>query len=181
MTTDLTKPIHVKFFLLFIPAAYASYLFHEFGHWTLGEVLGNRMVFSLNFVWPENGRYLQAGHELYSSIGGPAFSILQATMAFLVIERRKVLYAYPFAFFPMFSRFFSDLLGGYAQQDETRISVLMGTWTYLVAIIVLAILLLIVIRCSHILMLNARTNGYILMASTISQLLVIGTYTFIKI
>ncbi len=181
MTTDLTKPIDLKFFLLFIPVAYASYLFHEFGHWTLGEILGNRMVFSLNFVSPRDGHYIQASHELYSSIGGPAFSILQATMALVVIEKLKILYAYPFAFFPMFSRFFSDLFGGFAKQDEARISALMGTWTYLVAIIVLAILLLIVIRCSYKLRLNAKTNGYILTASTISQLFVIGTYKFIKI
>ncbi len=181
MTTDLTKPIDVKFFLLFIPVAYASCLFHEFGHWTLGEILGNRMVFSLNYVWPRDGHYIQASHELYSSIGGPAFSILQATVALILTEKFKILYAYPFAFFPMFSRFFSDLLGGFEKQDEARISALMGTWTYLVAIIVLALLLLIVIRCSYRLKLNAKTNSYIVTASTISQLLVIGTYTFIKI
>jgi hypothetical protein len=46
---------------------------------------------------------------------------------------------------------------------------------------VLAILLLIVIRCSYKLKLDARTNGYALTASTISQLPVIGTYTFIRI
>ena len=181
MTTDLTKPIDLKFFLLFIPVAYASYLCHEFGHWTLGEILGNRMVFSLNLVWPREGHYIRASHELYSSIGGPAFSILQATMALILIEKLKILYAYPFAFFPMFNRFFSVLLGGFEKQDEAKISALMGTWTYTVAIIVLAILLLIVIRCSHTLKLNAKTNGYILTASTLSQLLVIGTYTFIKI
>lgn len=181
MTTDLTKPIAWKFFLLLIPAAFATSLFHEFGHWAIGAILGNRMVFSLNFVWPEDGHYIEASHELYASIGGPAFSILQAIIALIVIEKRKSLYAYPIAFSPMFGRFFADLLGGFAKQDEARISALLGTGTYLVASIVLAILLLIVIRCSYSLKLNFRTNGYILTASTMSQLLVIGTYSWIKI
>ncbi len=181
MIPDLTKPIQWKFFLLFIPVAYASCLVHEFGHWTLGEILGNRMVFSLNYVWPRDGHFIKASHELYSSIGGPAFSILQATLAFILVEKLELLYAYPFAFFPMFSRFFSDLLGGFEKQDEARISALMETWPYLTAVIVLAILLSIVIRCSYRLRLNARTIGYIVTASTISQLLVIGTYTFLKI
>jgi len=81
----------------------------------------------------------------------------------------------------MFSRFFSDLFGGFERQDESRIAALMGTWTYLVAIIVLAILLSIVIRCSCTLRLDWRINGYIVTASTICQLLVIGAYTFFKV
>jgi len=167
--------------MLLIPAAFASCLFHEFGHWTIGEILGNRMVMSLNYTWPADGHYIRASHELYSTIGGPAFSILQATVALAIIEKFGALYAYPFAFFPMFSRFFSDLFGGFERQDESRISVLMGTWTYLVAIIVLGLLLLVVIRCSHKLRLDLKTNGYIATASTICQLLVIATYTYAKV
>ncbi len=102
-------------------------------------------------------------------------------MALVIIEKFSVRYAYPFAFFPMYNRFFSLLFGGFGKQDEARIAVLLGTGTYVVAIIVLAILLLIVIRCSCRLKIGAKTNGYAVVASTISQLLVIGTYEFIKI
>jgi len=35
-------------FLLFIPAGYITYFFHEFGLWIVGELLGNNMVYSLN-------------------------------------------------------------------------------------------------------------------------------------
>ena len=181
MKTNSQEPIDLKFFLLFIPAAFVSYLFHEFGHWTVGEILGNRMVFSLNYVWPEDGHYIRASDELYSSIGGPAFNILQATVALAIIEKLRTLYAYPFAFFAMFSRLFSDLLGGFAKQDEARIAVLIGTSTYLVALIVLAVLLLIVIRCSHKLRLDLKANGYIVTASTLCQLSVIATYTYFKV
>ncbi len=181
MLTHPRKPIDLRFFLLFIPVAYGSYLFHEFGHWIVGEILGNDMIYSLNYVWPKVGAYVLPGNELYVSLGGPAFSVLQAVIALLIIERSMALYAYPFAFFPMFNRFFSILLGGFSKQDEARISALMGTGTYLVAIIVLAILLLIVIRCSYKLKIGAQMNAYIFTVSTVCQLLVIGTYELIKI
>ena len=79
--------------LLFIPVAYASYLFHEFGHWIVGEVLGNNMAYSLNNVWPQNGHYLDASHDLYVNIGGPAFTILLSLLFLLIIERYKTMYA----------------------------------------------------------------------------------------
>lgn len=180
MLAHSQKPIDIRFFLLFIPVAYGSYLFHELGHWTVGEILGNQMLYSLNYVWPRDGQYVHASHDLYVSIGGPAFSILQSAVALLIIEKHSALYAYAFAFFPMFNRFFSILLGGFSKQDEARISVLMGTGPYLVAFIVLAILLLMVIRCSYKLGIGSKTNAYILTVSVACQLLVIGTYEFIK-
>jgi len=114
MVSDSKNPIDVRFFLLFIPAAYASYLFHELGHWSVGEILGNRMVYSLNLVWPEGGHYAQESHALYVSMAGPAFNVIQAAIASLTIEKFRVLFAYPFAFFPLFNRIFSLLFGGSA-------------------------------------------------------------------
>jgi hypothetical protein len=132
-------------------------------------------------VWPSDGHYLQQSHALCVSIAGPGFSVLQAIIALVVIERFGTLYAYPFAFFPMFNRFFSDLFGTFSKQDEGRIAALLGTGTYLVAIVVLVVLLLIVIRCSYRLHIGAKTNGYVVTVSTVCQLLVIGTYEFFGI
>ncbi len=178
---DSRTRIDTKFFLLFIPVAYFSYLFHEFGHWTVGEIFGNRMVYSLNYVWPSDGRYLQESHNLWVSIGGPGFSVLQAVLALVLIEKFGALHAYPFAFFPTFNRFFSLLFGGFSRQDEARISLLTGTWPYLAAIIVLLILLSIVVRCSYKLGIGLRMNGYIATVSTACQVLVIGTYELLRI
>jgi hypothetical protein len=173
---DSQEPIDVRFFLLFIPVAYASYLFHELGHWSVGEILGNRMAFTLNFVWAKEGRFLHPGDQLYSSIGGPAFSILESILALLIIEKYRALYAYPFAFFPMFSRYFSLLLGGFEKQDEAHIAMMLGVWRYLVALIVLVTLTAIVARCSSRLGIGLRKNMFVITASTACQLLVIGTY-----
>ncbi len=178
---DSRKHIDIKFFLLFIPVAYFSYLFHEFGHWTVGEILGNRMAYSLNYVWPRDGHYVQESNDLWVSIGGPGFSILQAILALVVIEKSRALLAYPFAFFPAFNRFFSLVFGGFSKQDEARISLLLGTWPYLVAVVVLLVLLSMVVRCSYRLGITPKRNGYVLTVSTACQVLVIGTYELLKI
>jgi hypothetical protein len=166
--------------LLFIPAAYGSYLFHEFGHWIIGEVLGNKMVYSLNYVWPQSGHYLDASHEVYVSIGGPAFTILLALFFLLIIEKYKTRYAYPFVFFLVFGRFFALGLGGFGQQDEARISVLLGLGAYTVAISVLLVLFLIGLRASYLLRINLKKNSYYFTMSTLCQLLVIGTYKLLS-
>jgi hypothetical protein len=174
MTDD--KKMQVRLYLLFIPAAFFSYLFHEFGHWIIGEILGNEMIFSLNYVWPKAGHYINESHNLYVSIGGPSFTIFLAAVSLLIIEKFASIYAYPILFFQMVLRFFSLLFGGFSKQDEARISFLMGLGTYTVGLIVLIILLLIVIRGSCKLKIDLKNNGYFLTVSVLSMLLVIAVY-----
>lgn len=174
MTTD--KKILLKLYLSFIPIAYFSYLFHEFGHWIVGELLGNDMIYSLNYVFPKEGHYLHESHSLYVSMGGPAFTIILALIALLVLEKYSAIYFYPVLFFQFVLRFFSLVFGGFAQQDEARVSSILGIGTYTVGIIVLLILLLIVIRASYKLKIDLKQNGYFFTVSILSQLLVIATY-----
>lgn len=173
---NIDKNKLVKLFLLFIPAAFASYLFHEFGHWTIGEVLGNEMVYSLNNASPKSDSYINASDNLYVSIGGPLFTILLSVLFLVIIEKFNTIYAYPFVFFQMFTRFFSLFLGVFSNQDEARISAILGIGTYTIAIVVLLILLLPVLRASYKLKINFKYNGYFFTMSTLSQLLVIATY-----
>lgn len=170
------KKILVRLYLLFIPIAFFSYIFHEFGHWIVGEFLGNEMILSLNYAWPKAGHYLFESHNLYVSIGGPAFTVLLAVVSLLILEKYSTIYAYPVLFFQFVLRFFSLVFGGFSQQDEARISSLMGIGTYTVAIIVLTILLLIVIRASYKLKIELKQNGYFFALCILSQLLVIATY-----
>ncbi len=173
----MDKKPDFKILLLFLPVAYLSYLFHEFGHWTVGEVLGNEMVYRLNWVWPKSGHYIGMHDGLYTLIGGPAFTILQAIVFLLVIEKHKMMVAYPFVFFAFFMRFFSLAFGGFSKQDEAQISALLNTGAYTVAIVVLLALFLVLWRASHRLKFDLRMNGFFCVASTVAQLLVIGSYT----
>ena len=173
---NVDKKFLVRLYLLFIPIAYISYLFHEFGHWIVGEILGNDMIYSLNYVWPRDGHYLNESHNLYVSIGGPAFTILLAVVSLFILEKYSTIYAYPVLFFQFVARFFSLVFGGFSQQDEARVSSIMGLGTYTVGIIVLIILLLIVIRASYKLKIDLKHNGYFFTVSILSELLVIATY-----
>lgn len=170
------KKILVRLYISFIPIAYFSYLFHEFGHWIVGEILGNDMVYSLNYVWPKAGHYINESHNLYVSIGGPVFTILLAVVSLLILEKYSTIYAYPALFFQFVCRFFSLVFGGFSQQDEARISSVMGLGTYTTAIVVLTILFLIVVRASYKLKIDLKHNGYFFTVSILSDLLVIATY-----
>lgn len=173
---ELDKKILVRLYLLLIPIAYFSYLFHEFGHWSVGEILGNDMFYSLNYVWPKAGHYINESHDLYVSIGGPAFTILLAVLSLFILEKYSSVYAYPVLFFQFVIRFFSLVFGGFSQQDEAGISRLMGIGTYTAAIIVLLVLILIVIRASYKLKIDLKHIGYFFTVSILSNLLVIATY-----
>lgn len=173
---SVDKKILVRLYLLFIPIAYFSYLFHELGHWIVGEFLGNDMIYSLNYAWPKAGHYINESHNLYVSIGGPAFTVLLAVISLLILETYSTIYAYPVLFFQFVLRFFSLVFGGFSQQDEARVSSIIGLGTYTVAIIVLTILLLIVIRASYKLKIDLKQNGYFFAMCIICQLLVIATY-----
>jgi len=135
--------INWKVALAFIPIAFFTYLFHEFGHWIVGEILGNDMMLSLNSSNARSGVLINDTDNLYISIGGPAFTILQALIFLLITKKTKSIYAYSVAFFAVFCRFFSIIFGGFSQQDEARISSMLNINEYFTAMIVLLILFMI--------------------------------------
>lgn len=165
----------IRLILILLLAAYVSYLFHEFGHWLVGTLLGNEMAISLNGSWPESGNFLEESHSLYFSIGGPGFTILQAVIALLIIEKFKTLIAYPFLIFPLIFRVFSLTLGGFSVQDEAGISAMLGLGRYTVALIVCSILLGLVWKGSRVLKLNGMAVGGFIFCSIVFNLMVIGT------
>jgi hypothetical protein len=175
MSVEAENSFKLNLYLLFIPTAYISFLFHEFGHWTIGEILGNDMTLTLNLAWPRSGHYVEAGNYVWVLMGGPAFSILQSFLALLVVIKYRTIFAYPFLFFPLFMRFFSLAFGGFSKQDEAGISAALGIGTYTVAVIVVLVLLSLVWSGSKKLQINFKTNTYYLTMSTVSILLVIWT------
>jgi hypothetical protein len=162
-----------KVALFFIPVVLFTYLFHESGHWLFGEITGNDMTISLNASAPKSGNFLTESHALWSAIGGPAFTIIQALLFLLIIRKTKSIYAYLFVFMAVFSRFFSVVFGGISLQDEGRISAMLHTNKYLPALLVLLILFGILWRSSRIMNLSLKAIGYFTTLGTLAILLVI--------
>jgi len=173
------RKLITQLMLLLLVAAFAHNLFHEFGHWLVGTLLGNPMSMNLNLAWPTGGQYLEEWHSPAVSMGGPGFSILMALAALIVLERYGTAFVYPFLFFPLFSRAFSLVLGGFAKQDEASISANLGLGKYTVAIIVCSLLLGLVWRGSKRLKLEPRVIGFWCVGAVAAQLIVIGTYKFL--
>jgi|WetSurMetagenome_2_1015567.scaffolds.fasta_scaffold200547_2 hypothetical protein len=179
MSKDSKIKFNVIIFILFIPAGYITYFFHEFGHWIVGELLGNDMVYSLNGVWPRIGHYINSSHSLYVILGGPIFTILQSIFVLIIIEKFNAIYAYPFVFFPVFTRFFTLILGGFSIQDEAKISTIFNIWTYTIALIVLFVLLIILLRSSYKLRIGLNYNCYFMAISSAVLMMVIQTYKLV--
>lgn len=157
----------------FIPIAFFTYIFHEFGHWTFGELLGNDMTLNLNNSAPQNGHFINDSDALWSAIGGPFFTILQGLIFLLLTWLTKSIDAYSFTFFAVFSRFFSIIFGGINLQDEARIAAMLDWNKYLVAAIVIAILFLILWRINRIMKLKLKAVGYFTVLGVFMILIVI--------
>lgn len=180
--TDLKDSrINWKVIILFIPIAFMTYIFHEFGHWIFGEFSGNDMTLSLNNSAPESGYFSDDSDALWSAIGGPLFTIIQAFIFFVITWITKSVYAYSIVFFAVFSRFFSIILGGINLQDEARIAALLDTDKYSVALIVLTILFLILWRSNRRMKLDTKAVGYFTILGTFSILIVIGVNELLMI
>jgi len=173
--------INWKVIILFIPIAFITYIFHEFGHWLLGELSGNDMTLSLNNSSPKSGYFINDSHALWSAIGGPVFTIIQALVFLLITWKTKSIYAYSIVFFAVFSRFFSIVFGGIDLQDEAVIAAMLDTNKYFIAAIVLTILFLILWRCNRIMKLNTKAVGYFTVLGVFAILIVIGVNELIMI
>jgi len=170
-----------KVIVSFIPIAFITYLFHEFGHWTFGELLGNDMTLSLNNSTPKSGQFINESHVLWSAIGGPVFTIIQGLLFLLIVKITNSIYAYSIAFFAFFSRFFSIVFGEINLQDEARIASILDVNKYLIAVIVLMMLFLILWRCNRIMNLKLKSIGYFIVLGVFAILTVIGTNELLMI
>ena len=55
--------------ILFIPIAFITYIFHEFGHWIFGELFWNDMRIGLNYASPKGSYFIKESHALWSATG----------------------------------------------------------------------------------------------------------------
>ena len=164
----------LKIVLIFILSAFFSNFFHEFGHWIVGEILGNDMLISINQVRPKSGEYI-GNTELFVLCGGPIFTIILSITFLCLIEKYKILYFYPVIFYEFFSRLLTQILK-FDLQDEAKVSALLGVegiGKYAIAIIVLIILFLTTWRTSYVLKRNYKDNLFYCVVCIICLFLVV--------
>jgi hypothetical protein len=160
--------------LAFIPIAFFTFLFHEFGHYLFGEIMGTKMMIGLNVSAPQSGHFEEASHALVSAIGGPVFTIFQALIFTLVLVFYQSVYAYSLVYFAFFIRFYSIVFGGFKYQDESRIGDMLNIPAVLVAALVIGILILILWRATKLMKMDLKAVGYYFVLSVAAVLVVIG-------
>ena len=138
----------LKYIVISFIAVFGSFFFHELFHWIAGELLGYKMTMTLNSVFLAQGNYRQPWHEYFISAAGPAFTLLQAIAVFIIIQRYKNIYLYPFLFFPLYMRLLAALLSFINPNDEARISKSLGLGSFTLFILICAVLFFLVTRIS---------------------------------
>ncbi|HEY0060269.1 MAG TPA: hypothetical protein VGB56_14125 [Flavisolibacter sp.] len=144
----MNKPkITFQYVLISAAAVFITWILHEGAHWAMGEALGYSMTMNLNTVSLAKGAYRNNDEHIVSA-AGPVFTIMQAIIVFLLVQRTNRLNWYPFLFVPLYMRIMAGLLNFINLNDEGRISKALGLGTFTLSIIVCGFLFYLVYKAS---------------------------------
>lgn len=113
---------------------------HEFAHWLTGEVLGNKMVMTLNSGYPINKEYLEVWHGYAIDLAGPLITFFQAFLVYFLIKRGASLNLFPFLFCCLYMRALAGFMNIINLNDEGRLSKVLGLGVFTLPIIISIIL-----------------------------------------
>ncbi len=153
----MSPKIDLKYILLIFISVFASTILHEIAHWSMGEVLGNKMIATLNGTYP-SGNYLHEWHRNYVTMAGPIFTILQAILCYFFILKYKRIELYPFLFFPFVFRVAAGLANLAGPNDEGRFGISLGIGLFAVSIVVCSFLFYLVFKTSKRLNIRLKIN-----------------------
>jgi hypothetical protein len=158
-----------KYILLCVIAAVLTILIHELTHWLTGELLGYKMIMTLNSGWPAKGFYDAYWHYNLISAVGPGVTLIQTIVLSLLIKKYPNRYLYPFLFAPFFLELLSGLMNFRHANDLGRISVTLHLGLFTLSILVVGIHFALVYftsrREKYDLKFNAVTLGWIALFS----------------
>lgn len=121
-------------------AVAATWLFHEFAHWVVGEMLGNHMVMTLNTSYPLLRKYEQPWHESLISAAGPLITLLQAFIFYYLIKKNSGRLMFPFLITCLYMRTLAGIMNLIHLNDEGRISKALGLGPFVLPILMVGIL-----------------------------------------
>jgi hypothetical protein len=135
LKTKEVSALSMRYIVISMFAVLFTFIFHELAHWITGEGLGYSMGMSLNSAYPVSGKMADPFHEHIVSAAGPAFTILQALLCYILLLKGRSLYLYPFLFIPLYIRFLAGIMNLFMLNDEGRISAALGIGTYTLSIL----------------------------------------------
>lgn len=138
--------LNASYYPWFVFAFLATFLLHESAHWLMGLALGMDVQFRLNAV-----HYLSPTlpwQRALADAAGPIVTILQAIVAFLLVQRSGPVKAFAFLYVAAFMRFAAGVVTVLHPNDEARIGMFLGVGKWTLPLLVAAGVILLVVKAS---------------------------------
>ena len=149
----------------------------------MGEALGYKMGMTLNAAYPLSGIMNSEQDKYLVSAAGPAFTILQALVFYILLLRGRSLFLYPLLFTPLYMRLLAGVMNVFVLNDEGHISQSVGIGTYTLSIMICLLIGLMVYHVSKRRQLTKKfqlINFFFTMVFT-SALILLNQYLGIKL
>ncbi len=144
-----SKVFDAKFYAWLFIAGFLTFILHEAAHWAAGNLMGYPMNVRLNgvdFLTP-----VSAMDQAIADAAGPLVTILQAIIAYLLVNFRKSHRAFAFLYFAAFMRLLAAAVSVFHPNDEARLSSFLGLGVWTLPIVVAAGLVVLVWQASRML------------------------------
>ena len=154
----MTHKIDLKYIFIVLIVVFASTIFHELAHWSIGEILGNKMTATLNGTKLISGELSHEWNRNYITLAGPLFTVLQAILFYFLIIKYKKIAFYPFILFPFVMRLAAGLANFLNPNDEGRIGLSLEIGLFTISIFVCSFLFYLVYKTSKKLTISIKFN-----------------------
>lgn len=169
--------LKAPFYLWLVFAFLVSYLIHETAHWLTAVALGIDAEFHLNAV-----RYLSPTAPWQRALidgAGPALTIAQAIIAFVLVGRGESAKAFAFVYVAAFMRFAAALVSLLNPNDEARVSMMLGLGKWTLPVLVAGGLILLAIKASKRLHLAWKDQLLCYLVASVAVSVIVGLDRFV--
>lgn len=168
----------IPYLLVTLVAVTITWVMHEFAHWSVGELFGNRMIMTLNTSYPVSGNYLLQGQEHLISAAGPLITLVEAFVVYYLMRKNSSIYLFPFLLTCLYMRTLAGMMNVIHLNDEGRISKALGLGPFVIPFLIFGILFYLVYDITRRKKLSTRIIVLtILMIMLFSSALILGDQT----
>jgi hypothetical protein len=166
------RTVAFQFYAEMFVIGFLTYAVHEAAHWFAGFLMGAEMLPSLNGV-----RYVTAlspGQRAFADIAGPAVTIVQALIAYVMIKRHASMRAFAFLYMAAFMRVVAGLISLKFPNDEARVSVYLNLPAWVLPVAVAGGMFALVAVASRRLGLGWKTQVLCYVVASVTTMVIVG-------
>ncbi|MCC2957741.1 hypothetical protein LK542_19155 [Massilia sp. IC2-477] len=166
-----------SFFFWLVFVFFITNLIHESAHWLMGTALGLDMQFGLNIVRSRSPA--EPWQKMLCDVAGPIVTIVQAVIAYLIVQRKASTLAFAFLYTAAFSRAVAGLVSFLHPNDEARVSMYFGLGKWTLPILVAGGLIVLVVKASRRLQLKWKDQLLCYVVASLAVSAIVGLDRFV--